>query len=152
MARSIFVVKRSVLLLAGLFALQIGVSTAARAQSCNEDLQAMSQSRMKQIQALHDISKAHGGKLDPEAACPHLRAMEKIEAKMLAYLKTNGTWCNIPEQFVDKFKANTSRTATMTAQACALAAKEKQIQESGGFGMGKLPPPPKLPTGPLPGP
>lgn len=107
---------------------------------------------MKQIQALQAISKSHGGKLDPEAACPHLRAMKGIEAKMLAYLKANKDWCNIPDQFVASFTANTEKTKKMTAQACALAVKEKRIQESGGMGFGKLPPPPKLPTGPLPGP
>ncbi|MCI4677685.1 hypothetical protein K9U39_02830 [Rhodoblastus acidophilus] len=126
------------------------LSGAARAQSCNEDLAALGKSRNTEIEALNAISKAHGNKLDPIAACPHLRKMKEIEAKMANYFAKNKDWCNIPDDFLANFKQNTERTAKIAEQACALAAKAKQMQESGGgAGLGNLPPPPKLPAGPL---
>ena len=125
-------------------------SGTARAQSCNDDLAGFGKERNAEIEALNAISKAHGRKLDPVAACPHLRKMKDIEAKMAGYMAKNKEWCNIPDDFLTKFKENSERTAKIAEQACALAAKAKQMQESGGGGgLGNLPPPPKLPAGPL---
>jgi hypothetical protein len=120
----------------------------ARAQTCNEDLGALGKERNTEIEALGAISKSHGNKLDPIAACPHLRKMKDIEAKMAAYLTKNKEWCNIPDQFIDNFKSSSERTGKLADQACALAAKAKQMQQNGGA-IGNLPPPPKLPGGPL---
>ncbi len=120
----------------------------ARAQSCSDDMAAFGKSRTTEIDALNAISAAHDKKLDPVAACPHLRKMKDIEAKMAEYMAKNKEWCNIPDDFIAKFKESSVRTATVAQQACALAAKAKQMQESGG-GVGNLAPPPKLPGGPL---
>ncbi|HUO53792.1 MAG TPA: hypothetical protein VMU18_03550 [Rhodoblastus sp.] len=128
------------------FALYAGIG-AARAQSCNEDLAALGKERNTHIEALNAISKSHGNKLDPIAACPHLRKMKEIEGKMVAYLAKNKDWCNIPDDFLANFKGNAEKTAKIAEQACALAAKAKQMQQNGG--VGNLPPPPKLPGGPL---
>jgi len=126
-------------------------SSGARAQSCNEDLAGFGKDRNGEIEALNTISKSHGNKLDPIAACPHLRKMKEIEAKMSAYMVKNKEWCNIPDDFLNNFKENSDRTTKIAEQACALAAKAKQMQQNGGGGpgMGNLPPPPKLPAGPL---
>lgn len=141
---------RYLLLLAGFFLLLLAGASGARAQSCNDDLGAFGKKRNSEIEALNAISKSHGNKLDPVAACPHLRSMQSIEAKMLAYLVKNKEWCNIPDEFLQNFKNNSGRTGTMAGQACALAAKVKQMQsQGGGMGAGNLPPPPKLPAGPL---
>lgn len=139
---------RPFLLFALLFLAWSAFSGTARAQSCNEDLAAFGKSRNTEIEALNAISAAHDKKLDPVAACPHLRKMKDIEAKMAAYMAKNKDWCNIPDDFLAKFKESSARTATVAQQACALAAKAKQMQQSGG-GLGNLPPPPKLPGGPL---
>jgi hypothetical protein len=126
------------------------LAPAARAQSCNEDIAAFGQKRNAAIQKLNAISKAHGGKLDPIAACPALRNLNAVEGQMGAYLTKNKDWCNIPDDFLANFKQGTSRTAGMASQACALAAKVQKMQREGG-GMGAMPAPPpvKLPAGPL---
>jgi hypothetical protein len=121
----------------------------ARAQSCNEDLAGFGKARNDQIEALNAISKAHGNKLDPVAACPHLKKMKEIEGKMSEYLVKNKEWCNIPDDFLNNFKGNAERTSKIAEQACALAAKAKEMQQNGGGNLGNLPPPPKLPAGPL---
>lgn len=152
MAMPIVAPMRYFLLLAGFLIVLVGGAGGARAQSCNEDLAGFGKQRNTQIEALNAISKAHGNKLDPVAACPHLRNMTSIETKMLAYLVKNKDWCNIPDDFLSNFKANMGKTSTMAGQACALAAKVKKMQSegaAGGLGGGNLPPPPKLPAGPL---
>jgi hypothetical protein len=142
---------RLFLLVAGVFLLLLGAGGGARAQSCNDDIGAFGKKRNAEIEALTAISKAHGNKLDPIAACPHLRTMNKIEGEMLAYLTKNKDWCNVPDDFVNNFKGNAERTSKMAGQACQLAEKMKKMQQSGGLGGGggNLPPPPKLPAGPL---
>jgi hypothetical protein len=143
---------RYLLILAGFLALSLGASGGAWAQSCNDDLGAMGKKRNADIEALGAISKSHGGKLDPILACPHLRSMKNTETDMLAYLVKNKDWCNIPDDFINSFKANGEKTSKMAGQACELAVKMKKMQESGGMMGGapqNLPPPPKLPAGPL---
>jgi hypothetical protein len=140
---------RSFLLFGLLFLAWSAFSGTASAQSCSEDMAAFGKSRSTEIEALNAISAAHDKKLDPVAACPHLRKMKDIEAKMAEYMAKNKDWCNIPDDFIAKFKESAVRTATVAQQACALAAKAKQMQESGGAGAGNLAPPPKLPAGPL---
>jgi hypothetical protein len=141
---------RIFLFLAGFF-LMFGVSGAAQAQSCNEDIAAMGKKRNSSIEMLQKISQAHGGKLDPIAACPPLRNLKTVESEMLAYLVKNKEWCNIPDDFIANFRSNTEKTGKTATQACGLAEKMKKMQENGGFaaGGGNLPPPPKLPAGPL---
>jgi hypothetical protein len=135
----------SLVALAGLVAL----APSAHAQSCNEDIAAFGQKRNAAIQALNAISKAHGGKLDPIAACPALKNLSAVEAQMGAYLVKNREWCNIPDDFLNNFKQGTARTGGMAKQACDLAAKVKQMQQNGGMGAAAAPPPVKLPAGPL---
>ena len=131
-------------------ALRAAARDAAR-RALAEDLAGFGKDRNGEIEALNTISKSHGNKLDPIAACPHLRKMKEIEAKMSAYMVKNKEWCNIPDDFLNNFKENSDRTTKIAEQACALAAKAKQMQQNGGGGpgMGNLPPPPKLPAGPL---
>jgi hypothetical protein len=151
MANAIFAPARAFLLLAGFLMILLGAASVARAQSCNEDLATFGKKRNSEIEALNAISKSHGGKLDPIAACPHFRSMSSIEGQMLAYLVKNKEWCNIPDDFLEGFKTNSGKTAGMAKQACELAAKAKKMQEQGGgfAGGGNMPPPPKLPAGPL---
>lgn len=151
MAMPFFAPARYLFLLAGFLVILLGAASGAQAQSCNEDLAVFGKKRNASIEALNAISKSHGGKLDPIAACPHFRNMTSIEGQMLAYLVKNKEWCNIPDDFIDGFKTNSGKTAGMAKQACELAAKVKKMQEQGGgmAGGGNLPPPPKLPAGPL---
>ena len=149
-AKLIHAPARCLMLFAGMILMLLVGASGAQAQSCNEDLAGFGKQRSDQIEALNAISKSHQGKLDPVAACPHLRNMKAIEDKMSAYLLKNKDWCNIPDDFINGFKGNAEKTAGMANQACALAAKVKQMQsQGGGLGGGNLPPPPKLPAGPL---
>ncbi|MCW2317766.1 hypothetical protein SAMN06265338_101854 [Rhodoblastus acidophilus] len=133
-----------------IFALGSVVLTAAAQADCNQDIAAFGQKRNAAIQKLNAISKAHGGKLDPVEACPALRSLNAVEGEMGAYLVKNKDWCNIPDDFLNQFKAGTAKTGGMASQACALAAKVKQMQQNGGgLGAAAAPPPVKLPAGPL---
>ena len=123
----------------------------ARAQSCQEDFQKLSQRRMAQIQALNAIGKAGKGKMDPAAACPVARKLVGVENEMAGYMVKNKEWCNIPDQVLDGFKQAAAKSRGFSAQACGAAAKMKQMMEqqreqaaSGGMGA-----PPRLPAGPL---
>jgi hypothetical protein len=150
MAKAMIASIRPIFLFAAFFLAFSAFSGGARAQVCNEDLAVFGKQRNSEIESLNSISKAHDNKLDPIAACPHLRKMKEIEAKMAAYMVKNKDWCNIPDDFLNNFKANSERTTKIAEQACALAAKAKQMQQNGGgAGIGNLPPPPKLPAGPL---
>lgn len=150
MARPMIARTRFFLTLAGVIVALASASGGARAQSCNEDLAAIGKKRNGEIEALNAITKSHGGKLDPIAACPHLRNMKSIEGQMIAYLVKNKDWCNIPDDFINNFKNNSARTGTMAAKACEMAVKMKKMQENGGMAAGgQLAPPPKLPAGPL---
>ncbi len=126
----------------------LGAAPAARAQSCNEDLGKLGEQRNAEIKKLNDISKSHGGKLDPIAACPVLQKLKSVEASMSAYMVKNKDWCNLPEELVNNFHNASGRTATMAGQACALAVKAKQMQQQGGMA-GPAMPAVKLPAGPL---
>jgi hypothetical protein len=147
MANAMIAKMRPLFILAVFFLAFFAVSSGARAQTCNEDLGAFGKERNAEMEALGAISKQHDNKLDPVAACPHLKKMKEIEGKMSAYLAKNKEWCNIPDEFLNQFNSSAERTAKIAEQACALAAKAKQMQQNGG--MGNLPPPPKLPAGPL---
>ncbi|BBU63662.1 hypothetical protein MSC49_35970 [Methylosinus sp. C49] len=130
----------------GLLLAVAGTSTAL-AQSCQEDFQKLSQRRMSQIQTLNNIGKASKGKMDPIAACPVARKLVSIETEMAAYIDKNKEWCNIPDAMVDSFKQARGKTQTFAAQACAVAAKAKKMQEEAAAGIG--PQAQKLPAGPL---
>ncbi len=124
---------------------------AAAQQSCQDDFQRLSQKRMAQIETLNRIGKAGKGKMDPIAACPATRTLLGIETEMLNYMLKNKDWCNIPDNVIDGFKAARAKSQNFSSQACAFAAKVKQMQQqqreqaaNGGAAA-----PQKLPAGPL---
>jgi hypothetical protein len=135
----------------GALALAAGALAAGSAQaqqSCQEDFKKITDRRMALIAELNKIGKAAKGKMDPIAACPVARKLSSVENEMLGYMEKNKDWCNIPDQVVESFKEARGKTATFASQACAFAAKAKQMQEqqSQGGGLGQ---PQRLPAGPL---
>lgn len=120
---------------------------AARAQSCQEDFQKLSEKRMAHIAELNKISKATKGKLDPIATCPVARKLVASENEMVAYLQKNKEWCNIPDAALENFTQQRGRDQNLATQACAYAAKAKKMQEEAAAGGG--PQAQKLPAGPL---
>ncbi|MEF3365724.1 hypothetical protein V3H18_04165 [Methylocystis sp. 9N] len=132
-----------------LLALIVASSGAyAQQQSCQEDFQKLSEKRMAGIQALNALGKAGKGKMDPVAACPAAKRLVSVETEMLNYMTKNKEWCNVPDNVVDNFKEARAKTQTFASQACAVAAKAKQMREQAEAGGGMMAPP-KLPAGPL---
>ncbi|MGD9544676.1 MAG: hypothetical protein AB7F41_06190 [Methylocystis sp.] len=130
-----------------LFAMFLAASGAS-AQTCQEDFQKLTEKRMAGIQALNNLGKAGKGKMDPEAACPAARRLVAVETEMMNYLSKNKEWCNIPDTVVDGFKEARTKTQGFASQACAAAAKMKEMRDQAAAG-GGLMAPPKLPAGPL---
>lgn len=108
-------------------ALVLGAVGVARAD-CNADFSALMSKRMVEIDALNKISKAHGGKLDPVAACPRLRSLAAAEGVVVAYIEKNKDWCGLPDDIADKMSATRVKTEGFAAKACGFAAKVKQMQ------------------------
>jgi hypothetical protein len=100
---------------------------AARAD-CSEDLGALMKKRMADVAALNQISKAHGGKLDPTSACPRLRSLAAAEGQVVAYMSKNKEWCSIPDDLVTKMTESRTRTAGFAVKACDFAVKIKKMQ------------------------
>jgi len=124
---------------------------AAAEQSCQEDFQRLSQQRMTYIEKLNAIGKAGKGKIDPMAACPVARGLVGVENALLAYMTKNKEWCSIPDQVIAQFQQARGRDQNFASQACAAAAKfkEMQAQQRAAQANGGMPAPPKLPAGPL---
>lgn len=135
-------------------ALATFAAPALAQQNCQADFQRLAQQRMAYIQRLNAIGKAGKGKIDPMAACPAARALLGVENNMLAYMTKNKEWCSIPDQVIGQFQQARARNQTFASQACAAAAKFKQMQaqqraaaaNGGGGGMAQ---PLRLPAGPL---
>ena len=127
----------------------IGVS-AARAGDCNEDIAALSKTRISYIEKLNVLAKATKGKLDPIASCTPLQGLVKAETALLKYLEGNSAWCNVPDETVSGLKASAAKSATFATQACSFAAQAKKQQQQqangGGIPAAEVQ---KLPTGPL---
>ncbi len=124
-------------------------ASGALAQSCQEDFQKLTVKRMAGIEALNNLGKAAKGKMDPEAACPAARRLVAVETEMMNYMAKNKEWCNIPDNVVDGFKDARGKTQNFASQACAAAAKMKQMRDQAAAGGGGMMAPPKLPSGPL---
>lgn len=136
--------------LAGL-ALVLGTAGVARAD-CNADFSALMGKRMVEIDALNKISKAHGGKLDPIAACPRLRSLAAAEGAVVAYIEKNKDWCGLPDDIAEKMGATRVKTEGFAAKACGFAAKIKDMQaqqQKQAQSQQQQEQTIKLPTGPL---
>ena len=132
-----------------LFAMLLA-STGAHAQACQEDFRKLTEKRMAGIEALNNLGKAGKGKMDPEAACPAAKRLVAVETEMMNYITKNKEWCNIPDNVADGFKEARAKTQGFASQACAAAAKMKEMRDQAAAGGGGgMMAPPKLPAGPL---
>ena len=123
---------------------------AARAD-CGEDLGVLMKKRMADVAALNQITKTHGGKLDPTSACPRLRSLAAVEGQVVAYMTKNKDWCSIPDDLISKMTENRGRTASIAVKACDFAVKIKKMQEQQAQAAQQQQQQQalKLPTGPL---
>ena len=133
-------------------AVSIALTAPALAQaSCQNDFSLIQGKREKQIAALNAMAKKSKGKLDPIAACPRLRALSATETELLAYMKKNKSWCNIPDNLIEQVEKGQGNTSRMAGQACKVAAqiavmKKRAAQQAQ---QGPAVQRPKLPAGPL---
>jgi hypothetical protein len=125
-------------------------SSWAQENSCQNDFQRMSAKRMGEIQRLNAIGKAGKGKMNPMQACPAARGLSAVENEMLNYMVKNKEWCAIPDSVIDQFKAARAKSATFASQACAAAAKFKEMEaQAKNAQAATAAQAPKLPAGPL---
>lgn len=124
---SLFGSGRTALVCLGLSASAVLAPMAAHAD-CNADIGALMKTRLAGIDALNQITKTHGGKLDATLACPKLRSLAAAEGQIVAYMTKNKDWCNIPDEIVTKMTDSRTRTAGIAVKACDFAVKIKKMQ------------------------
>ena len=125
----------------------------ARAQaSCQAEFAALNKKLEGHVAALNALQKGKKKQMDAAAACPRLRNLSGAERALLAYMKKEQSWCNIPDELIQKFSERAANTARIAGQACKVAAQQAQMRrqaEQGGGGGPQVDNRPKLPTGPL---
>ena len=124
------------------------VPTLARAD-CGDDLGALMKKRMVQVTALNQITRTHGGKLEPISACPRLKALAAAESEVVSYMTKNKDWCSLPDDLVAKMSQSRARTASVAVKACDFAVKLKKMQTEQAQQAANQQPVLKLPAGPL---
>jgi len=145
--------RKKVVATASLVAALLGPA-AARAD-CNADLGALAVKRASVNAALEANKKAHGGKIDPIAACPQLKALAAAQGAVVAYMTKNKDWCSLPDELIAKTAGAQSQINGFAAKACGMIAKIKEMQAKAAQQQAAQPaqaaqvPALKLPTGPL---
>ena len=132
-------------------ALQLVLAAAfgapALAQSCGDDMTAMSQQRQKAMETINVmVTSAKGKQIDPNVFCAKAQPLNAIENKMLAYMTKNKDWCQIPDEVMNQLKEAHAKTVSFSGRACKAAADMKKAQAQGGAGIPQAQP---LPAGPL---
>lgn len=156
MARSSSTFRRPALAsvgLAGVLAASVAGSASAQEQapaaassSCGQIQTHLNErsSLVRKIQALGGKDK----KMDPKAACAAFGKLVVNGKTMLKWADANKDWCQIPDQFVEGFKADHARAQQLQGQACGVAAKQAEMEkkarqqaqqaQQGGGGSGGL--------------
>ena len=140
--------RRSAVALVAMAVLAPGLARA----DCGPDIQGLMAKRTNAIGAINQITRAHGGKLEPIAACPKLRALAAVEGEVVAYMTKNKEWCSLPDDLVSKMTESRTRTAGVAGKACDFAVKMKKMQEQQAQAATQQQqqlPAVKLPSGPL---
>jgi len=82
------------------------------------------------------ISSASSKKATAQEACGLIKSYAAAEAKVVSYVTTKQTACNIPPEVPNQLKANQARTQEMMKQVCGAAAAQAQ---GGGGGPAAAP-------------
>lgn len=125
--------------------------TAAWAD-CNADLGALAVKRAAVNAALEANKKAHGGKIDPVAACPQLKALAAAQGAVVSYMTKNKDWCSLPDDLIAKTAGAQAQISGFAVKACGMIAKIKEMQAKAAqqqAAQAAQVPALKLPTGPL---
>lgn len=141
----------------GVKALAIGILAAMAPTlawaDCNSDLGALAQKRAVINNALEQNKRAHGGKIDPIAACPQLRALAAAQGAVVSYMTKNKDWCSLPDDIVANTAQAQAQISGFAVKACGMVAKIKQMQAQQAAAQAQAQasqvPALKLPAGPL---
>jgi hypothetical protein len=77
------------------------------------------------------IKAAGDRKAGPDEACKLIKNYSVAELKMIKYVETNATKCNIPPQVADQLKAGHKNTEGLEQRVCGVA---EQMQKRGPMG------------------
>ena len=135
-------------LLAGIVAASLLGTLAARAD-CNSDLGALAQKRSAINAVLEQNKKAHGGKIDPVAACPQLKSLAAAQGAVVSYMQKNKDWCSLPDELVAQSAKAQAQISSFAGKACGMIAQMKKMQEQAAQQQAAQVPQLKLPSGPL---
>ena len=89
------------------------------------------QNLVKNFQALTGDKKKP---IDARVACTALGKLTNNGTTALKWMDTNKDWCQIPEQFVQSFKADHENVGKMRNQACGVAAKQAEMEKKAKAG------------------
>ena len=98
----------------------------AQSSSC-QDAQKFMSERASLIQGLNK-SAGKDKKLDPRYACTAFGKLVSNGETGLKWFETNKDWCQVPDQFVENFKADHDKIKDMRGKACALVSKMEKMQ------------------------
>jgi hypothetical protein len=70
-----------------------------------------------------------GKKMDAKQACGAFGQLASNGATTLKWLDSNKTWCNIPENFIESFKADHAKATAFRGKACAAAAQQTAMEK-----------------------
>ena len=122
---------------AALFMALFASTAPSRAQSggCGDIQQHLveRQTLVKNFQAMTNDKKKG---IDARVACTALNKLTSNGNATMKWIETNKDWCQIPDQFVQNFKADHNNVGKMRAQACGVAAKQAEMEKKGKSGQG----------------
>ncbi len=134
----------------GLWTISVSRPAKAQSSSCQNDFQALNKKLEGQVAALNALQKGKNKQMDPAAACPRLRNLAATERELLAFMKKEKAWCNIPDDIIETVAKRAEGTTRVAGQACKAASMQQQMRRQAQQGAQAGPDPrPKLPSGPL---
>lgn len=103
-------------------------SALAQSQVCQEGSKFISE-RKDLVEKINAAGKGNKGKLDPKTACSMFGKLVENGQTGVKWIDANKDWCQIPEPFVKGFKEDHERILKIRSQACAVAAKQNELEK-----------------------
>jgi len=97
---------------------------AAQASGC-EKIKTYLDERKSLVTRLNKLGK----RPDAKAACSLFTSLVNNGAETLKWVNTNKDWCQIPDQFVNGFKADNAKATNFKGKACQAAAQQAKMQQ-----------------------
>jgi hypothetical protein len=98
----------------------------AQPSTCQEAQKFMGE-RQTLIQGLNK-SAGKDKKLDPRVACGAFGKLVSNGETGLKWFETNKDWCQVPDQFVENFKADHDKIKDLRGKACGIVSKMEKMQ------------------------